>query len=75
MESGGIQIEYRSSSKTIVKGFSYLIPKEYGAEFTEYLVELSAEDGPNLPKNYSKVTKTGKKQYWLEDNGKDLQKG
>ena len=65
LETGEIQVEYQSSSKTRVKGFSYLIPKVYQKEFKDYLDDWSAVGGNSLLKNYNvKCSKRKKKTGW-----------
>ena len=48
LETMEIQIEYQASTKTRVKGFSFLIPSTYAPTFTKYFGEWSAEGGNRL---------------------------
>ena len=43
MDTGEIQVKYKNSSKTRVKGFSYLIPKIYRKEFQDFLDDWSPD--------------------------------
>ena len=65
MDTGEIQVEYQSFSKTRVKGFSYLIPKVYWKEFQDFLDDWSPDGGDALLKNYNaKYSNRKKKTGW-----------
>ena len=65
IDTGEIQVEYRNSSKTRVKGFSYLIPKVYRKEFQDFLDDWSPDGGDALLKNYNaKYSNRKKKTGW-----------
>ena len=65
MDTGEIQVEYQNSSKTRVKGFSYLIPKVYRKEFQDFLDDWSPDGGDALLKNYNaKYSNRKKKTGW-----------
>ena len=64
LDSGEVQIEYCTSSKTRIAGFSYLIPAQYKKEFKAYMDDWCPETGNFFLKNYRKdinkrKTKTG----------------